>query len=459
MKSVLCGLLGLLSASIVVACASTQASPAPHSDAGSDATPTGPEVSSDASAADQEVPDAGRPDVQLASRLAVACAQEPCYVAVSGTGSEHVCGLVDDGTVRCWGRDSRVRTAQSDAGETQADGALGRGHSVSVLEGATPAEVVGLHDVTQLSVGRNLGTCALTSDGSVYCWGRNEFGQLGRPSSEQQLPTPTLVPGLPPMSRVALGATTGCAVASADGALYCWGTQITRVGITLGTETRFSPRLMTAFRSPVHDLVIGSTSPFAVGDQTIPYQDTILALLDDGILAALGELPAGESSNDSLYLPTPIELSGVLRIGAFGYLAANGVLSRWVPDARALYVAGASSVVDLAIAPGRARAIAVPMTTFVEQAGLLLANGTLFRWGLNTAGALGYSPDDLDVANEPMEMTHVAGNRVVSFATTTAGTCVSSVDGSVKCWGTNQNGELGRGTIDYVHHPEAEVIR
>ena len=154
-------------------------------------------------------------------------------------------------------------------------------------------------------------------------------------------------------------------------------------------------------------------------------------------------------------MPVPFELHDVARIGAFGYLGSNRVLSRWVPESRALYVPAPYTVVDVAIAATQD----VWSTLQVEQAGVLLSSGRLFRWGVNAAGALGSPADELDIAEEPRDMTHVAGNRVVSFAMTTASTCVSLVDGKVKCWGTNQRGELGRGTIDAEEHPEAEGIR
>ncbi|MDF2695418.1 MAG: repeat domain protein, partial [Labilithrix sp.] len=399
-----------------------------------------------------------RPAIRPASRLAVACAGDPCYVAVSGDGSAHICGLLNDGSVRCWGRDTLPRADAPPAGDPpQTDGALGRGRVVSALEGATPAPVVGLSGVTQVSVGKNLGTCARTGDGSVHCWGRNEYGQLGRPETEASLPVPTRIEGLPPVSAVALGGTTGCAIASADGALWCWGSRDSQIGrATLttpeGDSTSFPPQVMTGFRAPVRELVIATVR----GNSFRPFDDTIVALLDGDILASLGQLPAGESSAPfNAPPPTPIELPRVVRGGAFGYLGSDGVLSQWVPEIRDLYVPLPHTVVDVSITAARADFGVL----YIEQAGVLLSSGRLFRWGRNTAGTLGYPSDTLDVAEEPRDMTHVAGDRVVSFATTAASTCVSLVDGKVKCWGTNQRGELGRGTIDAAEHPEAEVIR
>lgn len=444
----------VLVSAVPLACSSSSPDAAPPAiDGGAEAaSPSPPEPEKDAGA-----PDVVRPDVEPASRLAVACAQDPCYVAVSGNGGEHVCGLLKDGTVRCWGRDTRARAeVPSGGGAAEADGALGRGRVVSVLEGATPASVVGLTGVKQISVGKNLGTCALTNDGAVYCWGRNEFGQLGRSSDEARLPVATRVEGLPPASAVALGARTGCAIATGDGALWCWGARSTQIGSAAapGDGDTFPPQVMIGFTAPIRELAIGTT-PI---DDTDLGQDTIVALQGGGVLASLGHFPAGESSVPQPISSEPQVLHDVVRVGAFGYLGRSGILSRWLPAPRALYVLNAAAVVDVTITAGAAF-VDFEWTNYVEQGGILLSSGKLFRWGRNTSGALGYAPNVLDVADEPLDMTHVAGDRVVSFAMTAASTCVSLVDGTVECWGANQRGELGRGTVDPAQHPEAEPIR
>jgi len=414
----------------------------------------------DAGSTDDARRDAGPSD---AGRVELACDGDPCYVAVSGTKGRHFCGLLRDGTVRCWGRDTLdLGATPVDGGATPTDGALGRGHAVSVLEGATPAPVVGLSDVTQISVGPNLGTCARTSDGSVYCWGRNEFGQLGRPASETRLPVPTRVEGLPPVDEVELGFQTGCAIGTSDRALYCWGRWLDGLGIDTGWGSSFGPQLVTTFRPPVKAVRIGTWTD----------RDTIIALLDGNVLANVGEWLAGETS---LIAPTSaVELTGVTSIGAFGYVADDRLTRRWGPtDADPAVAAAAagltgllhiplgSSVVDLRISAAnpsdKSRTTDVRRLTD-NQGGALLATGRLFRWGLNLSGTLGTPPDELVGTRAPVEITQVKG-QAISFAMTVASTCVSLSDGSIKCWGANSNGELGRGTVDLDPHPEAEVIR
>ncbi len=411
-----------------------------------DVDPGAPPATQDASVPpaageDANVPEAGgEHDAGAPPRLEVACEKDPCYVAVSGNGGLHFCGLLKDGTVRCWGRDTMyTEPASPDGAAAPTDGALGRGTAVSLLEGATPAPVVGLEGVTQISVGPNLGTCARKGDGSVLCWGRNEFGQLGQAATEATLPVPTRIAGLPPVDYVALGRSTGCAIGSADHALYCWGRRdgviggATDAGIDPST---FPPQLMPHFPPPVRALAIGSSAD----------ADTIMALLDGGGLATLGSQPVGESSVVPS-LPLPLTIPGVVRLGVFAYLDHAGLLQRWYPRTGELYVPSPASVVDVSI------------SSVDGQGGALLSNGRLFRWGPNARGTLGSSPDALPLAEHPLEMKHVAGDRVVSFATTRGSTCASRVDGTIRCWGANLRGELGRGSVDALAHPESEVIR
>lgn len=101
----------------------------------------------------------------------------------------HGCAVESSGIVKCWGADF-------DDGFpwlTQPfEGMLGQGERVGLSE--TPLQVVGLTNIVRVSAGSGF-TCALSADGRVFCWGGNEFGQLGNGTTEASS-TPVEVLGL-----------------------------------------------------------------------------------------------------------------------------------------------------------------------------------------------------------------------------------------------------------------------
>ncbi|HEX7669868.1 MAG TPA: RCC1 domain-containing protein, partial [Polyangiaceae bacterium] len=66
--------------------------------------------------------------------------------------------------------------------------------------------------VKQVATGASF-TCALTSLGTVLCFGDNSVGQLGRPSqTAPRDPLPTAVPSLANVTEIAAGGSTACAL-------------------------------------------------------------------------------------------------------------------------------------------------------------------------------------------------------------------------------------------------------
>jgi alpha-tubulin suppressor-like RCC1 family protein len=123
--------------------------------------------------------------------------------AVSG-GGVHTCAALRDGTVRCWGENQF--------------GQLGDGTTTS---STTPVPVVGITGAVGVTAGWRH-ACALLGDGAVQCWGENAFGQLGDGTTTNSS-TPVRVRGI----TGAVGVTAGwwhhsCAVL-ADGTVQCWG--------------------------------------------------------------------------------------------------------------------------------------------------------------------------------------------------------------------------------------------
>ena len=125
-------------------------------------------------------------------------------------GGEHACALLaDGGGVSCWGFNSLGQLAQPTAGQFTWTPALA----------ALPASPA----ATQIAAGQ-FHTCALLGDGTVWCWGENAHGQLGRSldggSLQDSHPAP--VQGLSGVAQIATGNFHSCAVLE-DGLLLCWG--------------------------------------------------------------------------------------------------------------------------------------------------------------------------------------------------------------------------------------------
>ena len=90
-------------------------------------------------------------------------------------GYAHSCALLSDGRVACWG--------------SNLYGQLGPGAEPGIKPSG-PVIVDLPEAADRVSAGREH-TCARAESGRVYCWGRNDFGQLGNGESGSTEPNPT----------------------------------------------------------------------------------------------------------------------------------------------------------------------------------------------------------------------------------------------------------------------------
>lgn len=133
---------------------------------------------------------------------AVVVAGLPDAAVSVAAGSTASCAVLEDGTVWCWGDNT----------------ALGDGSSGAHY---TPVAVSGLPSAA-VAVATKGHSCAVTVDGQVWCWGSNRNGQLGDGTTEDRL-TPVAVIGLPsPAVAISMYYGTSCAITS-DGGVWCWG--------------------------------------------------------------------------------------------------------------------------------------------------------------------------------------------------------------------------------------------
>lgn len=121
--------------------------------------------------------------------------------AVAST-SYHTC-VIHNGAAKCWGPNDQ--------------GQLGGGHNEGTWD---VLQVQGLTSgVTSIASGYSH-SCATKSDGTVWCWGWNEFGQIGAAGGSSAF-APVQVPGVVGASKVVANSSYSCA--STASAVYCWG--------------------------------------------------------------------------------------------------------------------------------------------------------------------------------------------------------------------------------------------
>jgi alpha-tubulin suppressor-like RCC1 family protein len=96
----------------------------------------------------------------------------------------------------------------------------------------TPVAVPGLTNVTAISAAPGIQawtTCALRSDGTVWCWGGNNGGTIGN-GTMNNAPSPVQLAGISTATSIYVGTNGACAVL-ADESLECWG----QVGLATNT--------------------------------------------------------------------------------------------------------------------------------------------------------------------------------------------------------------------------------
>ncbi len=379
------------------------------------------------------------------------------------TGGAHACARTAAGGVRCWGGN--------------AAGQLGNG---ATLPGTSPAAVPGLTDVTTLAAGARH-TCALTG-GRVLCWGANDRGQIGLERAPSMCTatglavpcarTPTEVPQLTGVVDLVAGDEHTCAL-TASGVVLCWGSNaLGELGNgTSGATPTPMPQIVTAGAQQLR----GVRSLSAGAHHTCALRDDGAVLCWGGAdRGQLGALPVmrptspcgGRCFESAVAVPgyvgaAPIEGEDAGFDAATSDAALDGAPADArradVTDARAdvtdvANVTDAADVTDAVIAlpPG----VATAVSAGTVHTCVLLDDRTVRCWGSNRGGELG---DGLVGEGGPLPAVVIASpgsaatnplQRVIALASGTGSTCALLDDRSLRCWGSNETGALGVGTLD-----------
>lgn len=331
-------------------------------------------------------------------------------------------------------------------------------------------------------------TCALTSGGIAYCWGRNQFGQIGIGGTADRQ-RPALVNTALTFVRISAGSRHTCGIAS-TGMAYCWGsnaggqlgdgTMTTRETPTLVNDTLFAD----VSAADTHTCGLtgsgkvycwGNNTAGQLGDgtntaSTVPVLvtggRTYTALAADSAHScavaststgwcwgknASSELGNGGTVNSNV----PLQVSGGQ---AWSAISVGEAHSCAVTTAGAPYCWGAGGNSQIGDGATASRTIATAVSGSIVATrltsgwyyncvigGTTGASGVIYCWGYNANGQLG----DGTKTDRPAPVAITVAN-VTAFSRIDAAryhTCaVTFTGGDIYCWGYNAEGQLGDGT-------------
>lgn len=340
--------------------------------------------------------------------------------ALISAGGYHTCALDEAGTISCWGLGDygqlgagSVETGGGTTPIAAPDGvvftevAAGNAHTCAIdTEGSVwcwgidgdgthegenseshgPQRVALPDGLRMVSIDGYYHSCATAEDGSAWCWGRGEEGQLGDGAMRDSLePVGVSMPDGVKFTRIVTGAFHTCAL-DADGAIWCWGQNL-------------------------RDQLDGASEPGVPGKVTTP----------EGL--TFSSIAAGFSHTCALTTDGAAWCWGE---GTDGQLGDGGTSNA----SELMAVDTPAGITFSAIDAGNAHTCA------------LATDGSVWCWGLGVQGGT------TDGANAlvPTEVPNPSGASALTISAGGFHSCALLDDGSAWCWGDDGSGQLGDGT-------------
>lgn len=270
-------------------------------------------------------------------------------------------------------------------------------------------------------------SCAVKTDGTLWCWGANDEGQLGNGSTAAST-TPVALQGNS-WAQVSAGPAHSCAL-KRDGSLWCWGAN---------AEHQTSSLSATVLRAP--EQVPGSWKWVSAG-----YKYT-LAITSGGKLWAWGLNTSGElGTGNTNNVLSPVQVGtanwAMVFAGAKNScgIQSDGSLWCWGNNDTGQLGVGSTSSSTQPVLTSSASWLSV--TVGGAHSCGTKSDNTLWCWGGNEYGQLGVGAVGGSDRLAPVQVPGTAWKQVFAG---NYHTCAVKTGGSLWCWGEYANGQLGHG--------------
>jgi len=303
-------------------------------------------------------------------------------------------------------------------------------------------------------------------DGVAYSWGSDIYGQLGRATLENNLPLAVDVSGVL-SGKTIVSVSAGYVISFAldsDGKVYSWGENYFG---QLGDNSTIYRRVV-----PVAVNVAGVLSGKTIVSIST-FWSHCLALDSDGKVYAWGRNDNGQLGDDSTThrnVPVAVNVAGVLSGKTITKIATGQHHSLALDSDGKVYAWGRGRNGQLGDDTATQRNVPVEVDvsgvlsgkTIIEIAGgiyhslALDSDGKVYSWGLNDKGQLG--DDSTTQRNAPVAVNVagvLSGKTIEAITALENSSLVIDSDGVAYSWGYNAYGQLGDNSITTRHLPVA----
>lgn len=346
-------------------------------------------------------------------------AHSQCWTEIS-TGGIHTIGIRDGGTLWSWGRNN--------------SGQLGTGQNSSTIN-LTPKQIGTESNWSKISAG-NAHNLAIKTDGTLWAWGRNSDGQIGMGSNASSFNTPQQIGTDTDWAFISAGDEFSLAIKT-NGTLWAWGDNFFgQLGDT-STDDRNAP---VQIGLATNWSIVSAGTQHALGLKT---NGELWAWGTNNTARFSSTLPS--FSYVPIQMGTDTDWSKVVAARDHGVaLKTNGTFWTWGSNATGQLGDGTTvdktSPINIASLNGALKIAKGHQHTLVIK-----NDGTIWSWGGNATGQLGIGTPLMPAPSPTLSPTqeNTLNNTWIYIDSKITHTAAIRSDGSLYTWGANLWGQLG----------------